>query len=142
MISPERLNILLVDDNDIDIAVNTKLLKLAELTDNIYSFNSGRQFIEFLDTNMNGLKKKVNVVLMDIMMPGMDGFQCLEKVKELPEDALRSIFAFMLTSSIDRNDIIKAEKSGIVRQVLEKPLDVYLVKKFLRDIYLQSQGSE
>ncbi len=142
MIRPEKLNILLVDDNDIDIAVNTKLLKLAELTDNIYAFSSGRQFIDFLETNATGLQKKINVVLMDIMMPGMNGFECLEQVKALPEELKNSIYPFMLTSSIDRSDIIKAEQSGMVRHVLEKPLDVYLIKKFLREVFQKSQENE
>jgi hypothetical protein len=41
----------------------------------------------------------------------------------------------MLSSSIDRNAIMKTEKHQIVKRVLEKPLDVYMLKMALEDIY-------
>jgi hypothetical protein len=41
----------------------------------------------------------------------------------------------MLSSSIDRINISKAEKFQIVKRVLEKPLDVYLLKMTLEDLF-------
>lgn len=134
MIDSEQLNILLVDDNDIDIAVNTKLLKLAEFTENIYSFNSCKQCLAFINDNSRGLKKKTNVVLLDIMMPGLNGFECLVKFDELADEVKKSFYIFMLSSSIDRNDIQRAESSNLVRKVLEKPLDVYQLKRLLTEL--------
>jgi hypothetical protein len=40
----------------------------------------------------------------------------------------------MLSSSIDRNDIRLAESYDLVQRVLEKPLDIYLLKKTLEGI--------
>lgn len=133
MIDPEKLNILLVDDNDIDIAVNTKLLKLAEFTQNIYSFNSCKTMLEFV-RNSTGLTKKTNVLLLDIMMPAMNGFECIDSFAELPEQVKKTFYIYMLSSSIDRNDIRRAENSTYVRKVLEKPLDIYQLKRLLDEI--------
>lgn len=137
MIAREQLNILLVDDNDIDIAVNTKLLKLAEFTDNIYSFSSCRQCLEFIQGNASGLRKKTNVILLDIMMPGMNGFECLDEFAAMPDDLTSHFVIFMLSSSIDRNDIQRAEQSKHVNKVLEKPLDVYLLKRLIEEISIR-----
>jgi hypothetical protein len=41
----------------------------------------------------------------------------------------------MLSSSIDRNNISKAEKFAIVKRVIEKPLDVYHFKMALEDLF-------
>ncbi|MDZ4821998.1 MAG: response regulator [Flavobacteriales bacterium] len=137
MIVREHLNILLVDDNDIDIAVNTKLLKLADLTDHIFSFSSCRLFLKYITDNADGLRTKTNLILLDIMMPGMYGFECLNEFAKMPDDLTSSFHIFMLSSSIDRNDIKRAEQSKQVLKVLEKPLDVYHLKRLIEEISIQ-----
>lgn len=125
----------LVDDNDIDIAVNTKLLQLSELSQHIHAYNSAERFLTEIASNPEKFTSSENVVLLDIMMPNIDGFQCLDKLTAL-EDNLKSHFTvFMLSSSIDRNDIRRAESFDLVQKVLEKPLDIYLLKKALENIF-------
>lgn len=127
----DQMNIILVDDNDIDIVVNTKLLKLANITDNVVSFNRCEEALDWLGQNHKNGGLKDNVVLLDIQMPGTDGFQCLEKYVSLPPEVKTGCRVFMLSSSIDRGDIERAEANHDVIKVLEKPLDVYLLKRLL-----------
>lgn len=129
-----KLNIILVDDNDIDIVVNTKLLRLANLTEQIVSFSDGPSSIEYLKNNEEELKSYMNILLLDIQMPGVDGFETLSLFEELSEDLKSSIKVFMLSSSIDRNDIEKAESNEVIIKVLEKPLDVYLLRRLALNI--------
>ncbi len=58
-----------------------------------------------------------DVVLLDIMMPGMDGLQCLEKIKA----GYPQIGVIMITALKDENRIAKAKKMGAF---------AYLVKPF------------
>jgi hypothetical protein len=53
------------------------------------------------------------------------------------EHALSSTqqYVFMLSSSIDRNDIKRAESYPMVKRILEKPLDVYQFKQALNVIF-------
>jgi len=127
----KELHIILVDDNDIDIVVNSKLLKLANFSQNISSFNSGRDVIDFLGDSESQITDKQNILLLDIQMPIMGGFECLDKIMELSPAIQESLMVFMLSSSIDRNDIERAEKNPAVLKVLEKPLDVYLLKRLV-----------
>lgn len=126
----EPMNIVLVDDNDIDIVVNTKLLKLANITDNVVAFNNCEDALDWLKDNdqSSGVQ---NIMLLDIQMPGTDGFQCLEKYATLADNVKDNCRVFMLSSSIDRGDIERAEANPDVIKVLEKPLDVYLLKRLL-----------
>lgn len=126
-----QMNIILVDDNDIDIVVNTKLLKLANITENVVSFNRCEDALNWLRENGQNEDVMDNIMLLDIQMPGTDGFQCLEKYSELPDEVKKSCRVFMLSSSIDRGDIERAEANSYVIKVLEKPLDVYLLKRLL-----------
>lgn len=133
MSEEKRLNIILVDDNDIDIVVNTQLLKLANFTENIVSFHSGTQVLDYIRNNAEELEAFDNVLLLDIQMPVTDGFETLQMFEELSEDIRKNFKVFMLSSSIDRNDIIKAEQNQTILKVLEKPLDVYLLRRLLEN---------
>ena len=124
----------LVDDNDIDIAVNSKLLSLSGLGEKVHSFSGARKFLEFVSDHTEEISKNPAVLLLDIMMPNMTGFDCLEEFNQLPVDIKKNFIIFMLSSTIDRNDIKRAEATGLVKRLLEKPLDIYLLKTLLADL--------
>lgn len=125
------LNIILVDDNDIDIVVNTKLLRLANLTDSIMSFSNGPDAVKYITENEGELGKFLNVLLLDIQMPQVDGFETLDLLSGMSENLKSRFRIFMLSSSIDRSDIERAEANESIIKVLEKPLDVYLLKRLV-----------
>jgi len=132
---PPNIAFHLVDDNDIDIAVNTKLLQLSQISDNIHIYNNAPSFLASLKKDSSNFQTSYQIVLMDIMMPVMSGYDCLDELLKPEYSSFSKLKVFMLSSSIDRNDIRKAESYLIVQKVLEKPLDVYLLKKFLEDIF-------
>ncbi len=127
----KELNIFLIDDNDIDIVVNTKLLKLANLTSRIRSFSNGTDALNYISSNVEELNQYQNVILLDIQMPVYNGFEIFDKFMELSVEIRQQCKVFMLSSSIDRNDIKKAEENEEIIKVLEKPLDVYLLKRLV-----------
>jgi CheY-like chemotaxis protein len=122
----------LVDDNDIDIAVNSKLLQLVNLTTSIHTYSGGVKFIKELKENPNRFSGHHNIVLLDIMMPISNGFDCLDYMQTMTEESQKDFTVFMLSSTIDRKDIQKAEAYPMVERVLEKPLDVYLLKRAIQ----------
>lgn len=124
----------LVDDNDIDIAVNSKLLQIAKISENIFTYNGAGKFLDFIKSDKADLSVP-NVVLLDIMMPNINGFECLDQLEAMKEEIKKQITVFMVSSSIDRNDIRRAESYDLVEKILEKPLDIYLLKKYLEDVF-------
>jgi CheY-like chemotaxis protein len=125
----------LVDDNDIDIAVNSKLLQLANLTQQVQAYSSAVRFLEVIESSHELFISQTNVVLLDINMPHISGFECLERMSGFEETLRQSFHVFMLSSSIDRNDIKRAESYPMVKRILEKPLDVYQFKQALNVIF-------
>lgn len=126
-----KLVIHLIDDNEIDLSINSKLLEFAKIGDEIIHYSSAALFLEALEKGQSTFSSNRNVVLLDIMMPGMNGFDCMEKFNKLPAAYLDAFEVYMLSSSIDRHDIKNAEKTPRVRQVLEKPLDLYVLRRLL-----------
>lgn len=125
----------LVDDNDIDISVNVKLLHLAKISEHISTYSSAITFLQTLREKASLFSAGRHIVLLDIMMPVMDGFDCLAELEKMDPSITEHLSVFMLSSSIDRKVISKAEQFAIVKRVIEKPLDVYLLKLAIEDIF-------
>ncbi len=105
-------NILVVDD----LERNVKLLeaKLRSEYYNVFSANGGAQALEALK------KYKIDVVLLDVMMPGMDGFETCEKIKSDPETM--HVPVLMVTALSDPENRIKGLEAG-ADEFLTKPLN-------------------
>lgn len=133
--SSDHVKIILVDDNDIDTIVNRKLIEIAMITDmkNVISFSGHTPLIHYLDNELDNIKDHQVIVLMDIQMPEVDGFGCVEKILEYPKEKVKNFRVFMLTSSIDREDIERAKTIKPIERVLEKPLDVYMLKTLINE---------
>src|SRR5246127_4609242 len=76
MMDHEKVNILLVDDQPAKLLAYEVILK--ELGENLVVASSGREALEYL------LKNEVAVILMDVCMPELDGFELASMIREHP----------------------------------------------------------
>ena len=129
------VNILLVEDNEADVKITLRAFAKSKIKNNMYVVNDGQEALDFLH-NDNEYKDKnkyprPDLILLDIKMPRMDGFQFLEIVKGDLE--LSSIPVVMLTSSKTEEDIAKSFKYGAA-SFIQKPVSfdefVKVVEKF------------
>ena len=111
------LKILLIDDDDIVLMIQRKLLQRCGVNKEIISFKKGREALDYLlDQNGN----QSFLVLLDINMPGMNGWQFLYRLAEL--EIQHIIQVVMVTSSIDSYDREAAVKYKNVIGFIEKPI--------------------
>ena len=108
MIAQEQVNILLVDDQP------AKLLSyeviLAELGENLIKANSAREALEFL------LKNDVAVVLVDVCMPELDGFELARMLREHPRYEKTAII-FISAIHLSDLDRVRGYETGAVDYV-------------------------
>ena len=109
---PAGAQIAVVDDNELDRMIIARVLKMSELKNPITEFSSGTAFIEYLSQPVEDPgASRLSLVLMDINMPVMSGFETLTHIRtkmglvDLP-------IVVMLTSSDAIADIAKAEELG------------------------------
>lgn len=71
------------------------------------------------------------ILLLDINMPTLFGWEVLEEFKNFPESVRRRFKIFMLSSSIDPHDKEKADRNPLVSGYIEKPLTELKVNAIL-----------
>ncbi|MBC7425949.1 MAG: response regulator [Bacteroidia bacterium] len=113
-----------VDDNQLDIFVVVKILELNKAASKTLTYNSGSEALEYLKANAENEKLIPDIILLDIQMPGMNGFEFLEEYAKLPEKITSASTLFLLSSTIDKGDQEKALADPFVKAILSKPLNV------------------
>lgn len=114
--------VLLIDDNDIDLKINSKIIKLSDFFDEIILCQSGDEGLKYINTNLENPGLWPDFILLDIQMPEMDGFEFLEIYKHFPQTFLDHCKLAILSSTLDFGDIKKAEANPLVIKLLKKPL--------------------
>lgn len=120
---------MLVDDNPIDLMVNRRLLQNTFEGATVNSFNNSVDAVEFFKKNGSNSAELPNVVLLDIIMPRLDGFQVIEELEKIFNAIPFKIF--LLSSTLDDADFDKAKESRSVQKILGKPLDTENLKTLI-----------
>lgn len=123
--------VLLIDDNDIDLKINYKIIRLSGFFEEIVSAQSGEEGIEYINKNLDTPELWPDFILLDIQMPEMDGFEFLEIYKNFPRPFLDHCKLAILSSTLDFGDIKKAEANPLVIKLLKKPLYPHELQELL-----------
>lgn len=122
-------NLLLVDDNEADIELaRIMLLEEAKLRLNLLTARDAYVAMEILRNNA-GEASMVDMLLLDINMPGMDGFELLETMRE--NESLRDVPVLICSTSGYDKDMERAKSLGAIGY-LAKPAELDKLKPFLQ----------
>lgn len=113
---------MLIDDNEIDLKINAKLISLSKLFDEIIICHSAEEALDYLNQYSDQEDKLPSFILLDIQMPDMDGFDFLEQYKKFNKTVIDKCTIAMLSSTLDFGDIQRAEANPYVVKLLKKPL--------------------
>lgn len=112
-----EVEILLVEDNESDAELITRVLRKHHLANNIVLLKDGVEALEFLSGE--NTKKAPQVVLLDIKLPKLDGIEVLRRMKS--DNRTKDIPVVILTSSNQDRDIQAAYELG-VNSYVTKPI--------------------
>jgi CheY-like chemotaxis protein len=115
--------ILLVEDNPADEALALRALNRNNISNPVIVARDGVEAIEHLTGKGDGHSDgplQPAVVLLDLMLPKMDGLQVLEKIRT--NSATKHLPVVMLTTSDEESDMVRSYSLG-VNSYVRKPVD-------------------
>lgn len=115
-------SITLIDDDPIFVFLTKKAILQTKLIDQIKVFENGLDAIIFLKENKDDIDSLPEIILLDLNMPIMDGWQFLEEYAALNPFIGKKITIYICSSSISPDDINKATEINEVTDYIIKPI--------------------
>jgi two-component system, sensor histidine kinase and response regulator len=119
-----RCAIFVVEDDPFDLALLKNALSMLGVDDPVIAFSDGAALIHYLDPapaiRVNHASTKPGIILLDLKMPGMDGFEVIERLRQHPWYA--NIPIIVISGLTSPKEIARAMELG-ADDFLVKPVD-------------------
>lgn len=118
--SEQKLHFIVVDDSKLDCFIAEKIIQNTGKCESVKVFQQATDALSHIKAT--DVSDTPTVVFCDIQMPVMNGFEFVENFEQLSDDLKKNYHIYMLSSSINENDIAKVKGYSSVRHFLNKPL--------------------
>ena len=113
----QQVRVLVVDDDDVDSEMVVRGFKKHRIGNPVTVAENGREALEVLRGNGEAPLAKPFIVLLDLNMPGMNGFEFLDELRSDP--SLKSTVVFVLTTSRQEVDMAKSYEKNVAGYIVK-----------------------
>lgn len=117
----------LVDDNPADNFLHRRVIARAGIAERVEAFEDPQGALDLLRDR----QVRPELILLDINMPGLTGWEFLEAYESFPDEARSAIVVIMLTTSARPEDEDRAVALGVLGGFLTKPLTVEMCREIM-----------
>lgn len=114
----DNLNILIAEDNELNAEILTEILTECHITSEVAK--NGREAVEKFSDSETGT---YSVILMDIQMPEMDGYEAAKAIRSLKREDAATVKILACTANTFQEDIDRVLESGM-NGFIGKPINI------------------
>ena len=129
-------SILLIDDEDINLFILQNLLRLSGINADIVFFNTAMKGINYLQDLIDKGEKFPDLILLDIEMPVMNGWDFLDMYKQFDKTHIYDCKVIIFTTSIVEQDMVKAKSYEEVEDFVNKPMTIEMLKTIQQEHFV------
>lgn len=118
---------IIIDDSQLDCFIGEKIIQNTGKYSSIKSYMQATEAYEVIKNSAPDLANPITIIILDIQMPVMNGFQFIEAFEALPEEIKANYAIFMFSSSINENDKNRIENHTSIRKFYGKPISKDIV---------------
>ncbi|WP_207428158.1 two-component system response regulator [Pedobacter sp. SYSU D00535] len=121
--------IFIIDDDLSHHRLTEVLIKKYGIFENFISYtNPERAMVDLIEASKRS-EGLPDAILLDLNMPGFNGWQFLERFVKVEEAAQKEVPVYIVTSSIDPNDSFRSQEYAVVKGFFSKPISPETLKK-------------
>ena len=121
-------NFLVVDDDDVNLYIMTRLVERTAYKTNMITKTDGNAGIDYLKELIENNEPLPSLILVDINMPVSDGWEFLDNYRQLTIQ--QNIDVYILTSSVFDIDIERSKEYEFLSGFISKPITVEKLDEF------------
>ena len=129
-------NFILIDDSRLDCFISEKIIKNIDSTHSVSSFSEAGEALRHIESTPATGNLNKTVILLDIQMPVMNGFDFAEAFEKLPPQQKNDYAIFMVSSSTNESDRIRMGNFPSIKQLYKKPLSKEVINQLIDQVYL------
>ncbi len=112
----------IIDDDKIYRFTTEKYINMLRLADRVLTYSDGEEAMSYLRQNLDTPSEIPDIILLDVNMPIMDGWDFLEEFAELSAKLPKKVTIYMVSSSIDDRDQQRARQIEQISDYVVKPI--------------------
>ena len=125
-------NLWIIDDDPMTSFYIKRLAELGELASIISIYDQASGAADYLLLHRKSAEHLPDYILLDIYMPGLDGWGFLERFAEIKDSLIKNIEICIISSSNHRLDRERAEALPVVKAYIQKPVTLEGLKEIIR----------
>ncbi|MFD2551898.1 response regulator [Bizionia sediminis] len=130
----------IIDDDPIHVFGVKRILTLSNFTRSCMIFKNGQEALDNLRPILISGTRVPEIILLDINMPIMDGWEFLEEFVKIPTS--KTVTIYIVSSSIDPADIDRAKAYEAVSNYIIKPVTFESLKTIMADFTENEESGE
>lgn len=127
--------ILLIDDDPDDNYLHQLIISESGLCQTTRVAESGTEALRYLTQTNAPDYLRPDMIMLDINMPGMNGFEFLDQYHQLPDEQKSRLVVLMLTTSLNPDDRHRAGSIAEVTDYQAKPLTQAMLRQLVADYF-------
>lgn len=129
-LEPKFESVMIIDDNTIDLYITKRLIIKNNFGGKVLEYAAAEEALLYLQEHQDTISMWPQIIFIDIYMPVMSGFEFLKAYDKLPSTLKKYCKIYIVSSTIDDNDIQRSQKDKNLTDFRVKPI----TKEFLNSI--------